>query len=88
MKKLLRATQPPTEVETVGEKNPPKKGKYDFSYIDLIDILRQFEEMKNYNIAARIEEGMLQIAVGDSVYEVSEIKEGRYPRRRLHKLDT
>jgi hypothetical protein len=83
MKRLLKAVSPPSEIETADKDN-----KYDFTYVDLVDILRQIEELKNYNVAVRMEEGMLQLAVGDSIYEISEVKSKRYPRRRLRKLET
>jgi hypothetical protein len=86
MKKLLKANSPPSEIDTADKDE--KKSKHDFTYTDLVDILRQIEELKNYNIAIRIEEGMLQLAISDAVYEISEAKDKRYPRRRLRKLDT
>ena len=86
MKKLVKSLTPPSEITYADEDNT--QHKFDFSSTDLVDILQQIEELKNFNIAIRIEDGHLQLAVGDSIYEISEIRDQRYPRRRLRKLET
>lgn len=84
MKRLLKADSPPTEITTDKEKNTKNK----FTYIDVVDILNQIEELSDYNVAMKIEDGSLLLAVGDSVYEISKVREERYPQRKLTKLET
>ena len=85
MKKLLKQDRAPSEVTTTDE---PDKKKSGFTCNDLVDILQQIEELNDYNIAIKNEDGVLLLAVGDSVYEISKIRENRYPRRALRKLET
>ena len=91
MKRLIK--QNPAQIETTtadepDEKPNEKKNKKDFTFTDLVDIMLQIEELKDYNVAIRSDKGVLQLAVGDTVYEVSPVQENRYPRRRLRKLET
>ena len=78
MKRLLKNIRATSECD---------EDKTNLSLVDLVDVLNQIEELKNYNIAIRNEDGAIQLAVGDSRYELSGIIEKRYPRRRLHKMD-
>jgi len=78
MKRLLKNIRATSECD---------EDKTNLSLVDLVDVLNQIEELKNYNIAIRNEDGAIQLAVGDSRYELSRIIEKRHPRRRLHKMD-
>ena len=81
MKKLLKSNVPTSKICANAENN--------FSSIDIADIIQQIEELKNYNVAVkRDDEGRLLLAVGDSIYEISEINKKRYPRRAVRKLET
>jgi len=61
--------------------------KFDFSFTDLADILNQLDELKQ-NVAVKNDEGKLLLAVGDSIYEITDPNSHRYPRRRLNKRET
>jgi len=86
MKRLLKSTNPPSEAHHSDKKK--SSGKYDFTFIDLVDILKQLEEIKTVEISAKVEDGLLYLKLGDNIYEVSEIRDRHYPRRRLRKLET
>ena len=91
MKKLLRSTTPPTRITVVETDTDTKstidENKYRFDSRDLVDILSQIEELKNYNIAIRNDDGTLLLGIGDSIYEIDETMDKRYPRRRLRKRE-
>jgi len=88
MKKLLKkSTTAPTEIHTSDENKKSDKIKCEFTFIDIVDILQQLEELKNYNIAIKVDDGRLLLAVGDVVYEISEKRSQRYPARSLRKLE-
>ena len=88
MKRLIIQATPPTDVAVADDAaNKVADNKYRFSATDLVDILNQIDEVKD-NAAIKIEDGILILGVGDSRYEISEIREKRYPRRRLRKLET
>jgi len=58
-----------------------------FSIIDLADILMQIEELTD-TVAIRRYEGALQLGIGNSIYEISDVRDNqRYPRRRLRKIE-
>ena len=96
MKKLVRSLTPPSEIYTTGDADddeteddaPEKKSKNGFTPTDLVDILQQLDELRDYSLAINIEDGVLILSVGDSRYEVQNSRKGRYPRRRLRKLET
>ena len=89
MKRLLIQVPPPTDVNVADDTTADKAtdNKYSFSATDIVDILNQIDEVKD-NSAIKIEDGVLILGIGDSRYEISEVREKRYPRRRLRKLDT
>ena len=80
MKRLLKRVTAKSEPADTND----KKGM--FTATDLVDILQQIEELSKCNVAIKIEDGSLLLGVGDSIYEISVVKEKRYPRRVLKKL--
>ena len=82
MKKLIKQT-----AQQLGKVDGKKEtNKNQLSYTDFVDLLQQLEEMKNYNVAIKNDDGILKLTVGDSVYKISKIDHG-YPKRRLTKLE-
>ena len=69
-----------TDNDTTNEKNK-------LNFMDVVGILNQLEELKNYNIAVYNEDGNLLLEVGESTYQVSGVISNHYPRRRLRKLE-
>ena len=104
MKRLLIADRPPSKIYKSDKNVPDESDKnksaevdenmsaeseIKFSAIDLADIFSQVEEIKNCKVAIKNDdEGRLLLAVGDSLYEILEINENRYPRRALRKLES
>ena len=89
MKRLLKSTIPPNSF-TVAETDTDTKtdeNKYRFSTRDLVDVLNQIDEL-DHNVAIGNHDGVLQLAVGNSVYAIDPVTENRHPRRRLRKLET
>ena len=89
MKKLLRADSPPSEVYTVDDDNTDEKNnKYDFTYFDLVNILREIEELRTHDISIVKTKSGLQLLIGNSAYEFLDPNNKSYPPRRLRKLET
>jgi len=84
MKKLLKQSARQLD-EAYGE-NSKVKTETDLTYLDLVNVLEQLEELKKFNIAVKTDDGILKLIVGDSVYEIKKAKD-QYPQVRLHKLD-
>jgi len=87
MKRLIVQTAAPNKVHVAGSAEDKKSNEHMFSIIDIVDIISQLEEMSDYNIAVRNYEDTLQLGIGDTIYEICDIKDQRYPRRRLRKLE-
>ncbi len=101
MKRLLKTAPPPDKVtvsykdykasaEAVAnaEAEAKNREKNMLTFSDLVDIINQIEELSKYNAAIKKDDdGRVLLAVGDSVYQISEPREKSYPRRRLTKLD-
>jgi len=84
VKRLIKQRVTPNNIcGTDGSKN-----KNEITPVCIVDILTQIEELKDYNVAIKKDDGRLLLAVGDSVYDISEKREKRYPRRKLTKLET
>jgi len=83
MKRLLKKINASSEANNADT----NEDKISFSITDLVDIISQIEEL-NENVAIRGHEGTLQLAVGDSIYEICDLKSQRYPRRRLRKVES
>ena len=94
MKRLIKKqTIPPDKIHLAetdynqDDESQDGQTRNGFSPTEIVDILQQIEELNDYNIAIRIVDGGLRLGVGDSIYEISPRKEGRYPRRRLRKIE-
>jgi hypothetical protein len=93
MKRLVRQEIRPKvktqTTKTTTTKTSEKSTSGNFTSVDLVDILSQLDELKNHNIAAKFDEGKLVLAIGDTRYEVSSVRDpNRYPNRRVVKLET
>jgi hypothetical protein len=84
MKRLLKATSPPSEVQI----KDTGKSKNHFTVIDLVDILTQIEELHSHKISIANTKNGLQLLVGNSTYEFLAPNNKSYPPRRLRKLET
>ena len=90
MKRLLKADSPPSEIHTVDDNNDKKNNKYDFTYVDIVNILREISELRTHDISIVKTKSGLQLLVGNSTYEFldSNNTDKSYPPRRLRKLET
>jgi len=88
MKRLIKQTYPPDEIHIIKRNDNRNESRNSFSITDVVGMLSQLDELKNFNVAAKNDdEGRLLLRVGDSVYEVSKQLKRRYPRRHLRKLE-
>jgi len=88
MKVLVKQSANQVTIPSEPQAAKRTENKNAFTHYCIVDILNQLEELSDYNIAIKKDDGRCLLTVGDVVYEISEIISKSYPRRRLRKLDT
>ena len=67
--------------------DPTNEDENNLNFMDIVGILNQLDELKNYNIAVYEDSGNLMLEVGESTYQISNVIRNHFPRRRLRRLE-